>query len=104
MPPVACRVRLSSQAHCTRKASNKRAAMICGLPKRSRVKNVFIQRRVFYHVGAPLRKLMQDPALPESPPPPLPHGSPSHFLSNIFLGQDGLLRAGWRFLLYLVIG
>lgn len=49
---------------------------------------------------------MQEPIEPISPasePPPPPTESQSEFVA-VFLRPDGMLRAGWRLLLYLVMG
>ena len=60
-----CQPRSTSHRHCARNASSMKAASICGLPKRSRVKNPLIERRrVFYHGGGRFGKL------PPTRPPP----------------------------------
>src|SRR2546430_212518 len=63
-------LRFTSHAHCARKISSSVPARTCGRPKRSRVKNLPINReRVFYHVGRGFRK---NPRMGEPEPTP-PH-------------------------------
>ena len=45
---------------------------------------------------------MQEPTGPQVPTPPLPEGKRDHIV-DIFLQSDGILRPGWRFLLYVLI-
>ena len=61
---------------------------------------------MFYHVRAPLRKLMQEPTLPVDPlnPSPPSSGENQPAIVAVFLRPDGMLRAGWRLLLYLLMG
>src|SRR5256885_6126692 len=66
------RLRFTSHAHCAKKISSSVPARTCGRPKRSRVKNLPINReRVFYHVGQRFRK---NPRMdePQPSPPPAP--------------------------------
>jgi membrane protease YdiL (CAAX protease family) len=46
---------------------------------------------------------MKEPTLPEVPTPSMPEGK-RDIIIDIFLQPDGLLRPGWRFLLYVLIG
>src|SRR5689334_22983223 len=98
--------RLVSQTHCKRKTSSNKDAIACGLPKRSRVKRGVIERTNVLPCSRVTSETMQEPIEPISPasePPPPPTESQSEFVA-VFLRPDGMLRAGWRLLLYLVMG
>src|SRR5919108_1552746 len=104
-------LRSTSHAHCARKTSSSIPARTCGCPKRSRVKNLLINReRVFYHVGQGFRKnpLMGEPLPSPIPPqdepqrPALHPPMSEHPVHKVFLGPSGL-RAGWRLCVYLAL-